>query len=150
MYMAPLMSEWRRSKFKFQSKIGYNNGSGCVRDVPVDLAVPPEWVPSDPFHASLNAHVRLDVSCSWSSRPWPLRWYRRHNSAKMRSTQTNARPVSQKYQDIPTKLLTLYSPSSPASNKPNSISISSLFQKLAYLAMLFILQLTHTDGVRQL
>ena len=48
--------------------------------------------------------------------------------------------------DIYTKPTPLRSPSSVLPNKLKSISLVRLFLKLLYLAMLFILQLTHTDS----
>ena len=48
--------------------------------------------------------------------------------------------------DMSTKQIPLCSPSSPPSSGPNSIFLATLLLKLAHLAILFILQLTHTSG----
>ena len=45
--------------------------------------------------------------------------------------------------DISTKLIPLYSPLSPPSSEPKSIFLAPILLKLAYLAMLFIFQVTH-------
>ena len=70
-----------------------------------------------------------------------------HTSAyfiKWPSSKENASCVTN-ILDISTKLIPLYSPSTPTSLAPNYITLSPLLMELAYLAMLFIFLVTHSD-----